>query len=358
MSSRYGVIMAGGIGTRFWPLSRRRAPKQFLTVYGRRSMLQETVRRLRTVVHPEHLLVVAGREFVEPIRAQVPDLPPERLLVEPAQRGTAACVALAAEWIARRDPRALMGVFPADHVITERAPFRRAVGVAFAAAARERCLVTFGVPPSYPETGYGYVQVGAAVRRTSPRVFRAVRFHEKPGATAARRYVATGRYLWNSGMFVWRVDVIREAFARFAPRIAAGMRTIAASWNTARPDPTIARVYRALPILSVDVAIMERAERVAVVEGKFGWNDVGSWAAMPALWGADAAGNASRGNTLIVDARDTVVYGGDRLVALVGVDDLVVIDSADAVLVCRKSRAQDVRRLVEALRHSRHRRLL
>jgi len=350
--------MAGGDGTRFWPLSRRRTPKQFLTIYGRRSMLQETAHRLSALIPRDRLVVVAGREFIDPIRAQLPMLPAEHLLVEPARRGTAACVALAAEWVARRDPGAVMGVFPADHVITKPNLFRRALATAFATAAKHECLVTFGITPGHPETGYGYVEVGAAIRRTPPRVFRAVRFHEKPTAATAARYVRAGRYLWNSGMFVWRVDVIREAFARFAPRIAAGMRTIAASGNGRWSAATLERVYRRLPNLSVDVAIMERADQVAVVEGKFGWNDVGGWAAMSSLWGTDAAGNARRGNAVVIDSRNTIVYGAGRLVAVVGVEDLVVIDGGDAVLVCRRSGAQDVRRLVDALQRGRHRRLV
>ncbi len=355
-ANRYAVIMAGGFGTRFWPQSRRRIPKQFLAIAGRRTMLQETARRLRGIVPADHVAVVASREFASLIRAQLPALPAANLIVEPAPRGTAACLALAAEWVARRDPAGLMAVFPADHVITEEARFHRALLRAFTTAEAERCLVTFGVPPAYAETGYGYIEVGKRATGTAPRVYWAQRFHEKPDAAAARTYLAAGRYLWNSGMFVWRVDVIRDAFARHAPAIARVMGRARAgrAGRISVPAPS----YRRLRAEPVDVAIMERAERVAVVEGDFGWSDVGSWAAMSELWGTDAAGNASRGTAVLVDCRDTVVYGTNRLVAVVGGDDLIVVDSPDAVLVCPKSRAQDVRRIVAALTHSRHRRLL
>lgn len=356
---RYAVIMAGGFGTRFWPQSRRRLPKQLLAIHGRRSLLQETVRRLKGVVPLHHIVVVAGGDLAQQIRSQLPELPRENLLIEPDLRGTAACLALAASWIMRRDPAALMAVFPADHVISDLPRFRRVVRTAFGITARERCLVTFGIRPTSGETGYGYIEVGSSLRRAAPRAYWAARFHEKPHATTARRYVRSKRYLWNSGMFVWRVDVILEAFQKHAPEFA-GVMQVAARPTLRRRDArdVLRRAYRRLPAVSIDVAVMERAKRLAVVVGDFGWSDVGSWAAMAAVWGADAAGNASRGKSLIIDSRDTVVCALDRLVAVLGVDDLVVVDSPDALLVCRKSRAQEVRRITSVLAHSRYRHLL
>lgn len=348
-NERYAVVMAGGLGTRFWPHSRRRSPKQFLSIRGRQSMLQETVRRLGAVVPKERLLIVAGREFAPLVRKQLPALPRRNLLVEPAARGTAACLALAAEWISARDRTAVMGVFPADHVITEPAEFRRALRRAFELADRDGALVTFGVAPTYAETGFGYVEPGVPLGRAKPAVYRVVRFHEKPDEPTARSYVGKG-YLWNSGMFAWRVDVIRDAFARHAPRIARAVRAASAEERIDR--------YRRLPVEPVDRAILERAENIAVVRADFGWSDVGSWAAMASLWGTDAAANARRGPALLIDSRDTVVYAADRLVAVLGAEDLIVVDSPDALLVCRKSRAQDVRQVVEAIAHGKYRHLL
>jgi mannose-1-phosphate guanylyltransferase len=342
--ARYAVVLAGGYGTRFWPLSRRRVPKQFLRVAGRRSMLQETVRRVRALVPASHIIVVAARDFAPQIRRQLPALPRQRLLIEPAKRGTAACIALAAEWIARRAPNAVMAVFPSDHVISDEGAFRRAAQVAFDTAQRRRCLVTFGITPVSAETGYGYLETGSLLRRQRPRAFWVKRFHEKPTPAVAACYVAAaGRYLWNSGMFVWRVDVIREAFARLTPAIAAAAR-----------DGGV-RAFRRLQSTSVDVAILERAEKVAVVEGDFGWSDVGSWAALAPVWGVDGNGNATRGRAILVDTHDSLVFGAQRLVAVVGMSDVAVIEAPDALLVCRKSRAQDVRRLVDELarRHPR-----
>ncbi len=350
---RYAVIMAGGFGTRFWPRSRRGTPKQFLAISGRRTMLQETMHRLRGIVPERRVFAVASAEHRKLIRAQLPGLPAANVVIEPAARGTAACLALAAEHIARRDPEALMAVFPADHVITQRRAFAQALRRAFDIAAAERCLVTFGIAPTAPETGYGYIEVGAPLAGAAPRAYWAARFHEKPDARTAQAYVQAGRFLWNSGMFVWRVDVFFDALARHAPEIARAVRGGGRAGRAARE-----RLYRRLPVVSIDVALMERAERIAVVEGDFGWSDVGSWAAMGALWGTDAAGNACQGNAMLIDCRDSVVAARERLIALIGVDDLVVVDSPDAVLVCPKSRAQEIRRVVDALAHGPHRHLL
>jgi len=341
---RYAVIMAGGAGTRFWPLSRARHPKQFLRLDGRRTMLQESAHRLRGVVPPAHVLVVAPPALARLVRQQLPDLPRANLILEPAARGTAACLALAAAHIARRDGEALMAVVTADHVIRDRVRFRACMQRAFAVATEDASLVTFGIRPSAPETGFGYVQLGEPLETQVPRVYRAVRFVEKPPLATARRFVASRRWLWNTGMFAWGVDVFRTALLAHAPAAARVADVLAR-----RATPAARRAYGRLPALPVDVAVMERAGRIAVVEATFDWSDVGSWAAMPGLWGADAAGNARRGAALLVDCRGTVVYGGTRLVAVLGADDLVVVDTPDAVLVCPRARAQEVRRVVAAL---------
>jgi len=306
----------------------------------------------------ERTVVVAAQEHVRQIRTQLPRLPRGNLVVEPGPRGTAACLALVAEHIAGLDPRASMAVFPADHVITDGAHFRRAVARAFAVAEREGCLVTFGIAPTEPETGYGYIELGPVLDRRPPRAFWVARFHEKPDRATARRYLEGGRHLWNAGVFVWRVDVIRACFARHARAVAAAARAVVAAGARGRAAVAARRRYSRLPAVSVDVAILERADRVVVIEGRFGWSDVGSWAAIGKLWSTDAGGNASRGPVVLVDSRDTVVWGGKRLIATVGVEDLVVVDAADALLVCRKSEAQAVRKLIDRLRRSPYRHLL
>jgi mannose-1-phosphate guanylyltransferase len=352
---RYAVIMAGGSGTRFWPQSRRRRPKQFLSIDQRRTLLQATAHRLRGLVPASRIAVVAPAEHVGLIRRQLPTLRRDNVFIEPAARGTAACLALAAARIAQRDPGAVMAVFSADHSIDDVAQFHRCVRRAFETAETQDCLVTFGIPPTSPETGYGYIEIGAPLRAGAPRVNWAVRFVEKPDRRAAGRFVDGGRHLWNSGMFFWRVSTFRAALQRHAPQVA---RVMAALEEARHSGATARRLYQRLPADSIDVAVMERAERVAVVAATFDWSDVGSWDAMAALWGTDGAGNARRGDALLVDCRNTIAYGTSRVVAVLGAEDLVVVESPDAVLVCPRSRAQDVRRVVDALRRGRHRRVL
>ena len=344
--ARYAVIMAGGSGTRFWPHSRRRRPKQFLSVAGSASLLQDTVGRLRGLVALEQVLVVASRDVAAQVRKQLPQLPAANLLVEPRARGTAPCLALSAAYIAERDPAAAMAVFPADHVIQPRQGFQRSVRLAFETAEREHCLVAFGVEPTHAETGYGYIRVGPRRPAARPRLHWASRFVEKPAAAKARRYVAAGEYLWNSGMFVWRVDVLRDALRAHAPAIASALWTANDALSRRRDWR---RRYEKLKSESIDVAVMEKAERVAVVEGAFEWSDVGSWDAMSSLWPTDLDGNACRGEVLQIDCHNTVVHAEGRLIAMLGVDDLVVVESSDALLICPRDRAQEVRRIVDAL---------
>jgi mannose-1-phosphate guanylyltransferase len=348
----YAVVMAGGVGSRFWPRSRRRRPKQFLAVGGRRTLLQETVDRLSGIVPIDRVLVVAPDELVGLIREQLPKLPRGNLVVEPAARGTAACIALAGACVARRDPNAVMAIFPADHVIDDRARFQAALRRALATAEAQPTLVTFGVKPSRADTAYGYIQVGARLAGGRPRVFRVKGFREKPDGKTARRYVEAG-HLWNAGIFVWRADVLRAGFARHAPAIAKVMD----GYRSGRRGEAV-RSYRRLPIVAVDRALLEKASNVAVVEATFGWSDVGSWDAVADVLTKDARGNAVRGPTVVIDSSDTLLFGHGRLIVAVGVDDLVVVDSPDAILVCRKSRSQDVRRVVEALAHTPYRSLL
>ncbi|HUI27844.1 MAG TPA: mannose-1-phosphate guanylyltransferase [Candidatus Kryptonia bacterium] len=347
---RYAVIMAGGSGTRFWPWSRRALPKQLLPIVSRRSMLQETAARLRSLVPPERIVIVTGGEHAAAVRRQLPNVPRRNILTEPVGRNTAPCVAVAAEWIHRRAPESSMVVLPADHAIGNVPAFRSTLRRAFAIAEGEGALVTLGVRPAHAETGYGYIKVGALLDRGRHAASRVARFCEKPAAVMARRFVASGRYLWNAGIFVWQTAAIRSALARHAPEIARRVQ------RTRTIGPVIpASLYRRMPSVAIDVAVMEPASQsrngspVAVVTADFGWSDVGSWAALPALWGHDRAGNAVRGNAVLIDSENATVVGGRRVIAVLGVRDLVVVDTPDALLICRSSRAQDVRRVVTEL---------
>jgi mannose-1-phosphate guanylyltransferase len=350
---RFAVIMAGGTGTRFWPLSRRRKPKQLLAITSRHSLLQETAARLESLIAPNRILVVTGNEHARAVVQQMPRLPQENVLVEPVGRNTAPCIAVAAEWIHRRAPESSMVVLPSDHAIASPAAFRRALGRAFAIAEGGSALVTLGVRPAYAETGYGYVERAAALDRRKPRAYRVARFREKPTIAVARRFASSGRHFWNAGIFVWRTQVIRAAMRDYLPALTSAAARLFPG-RARRPRWSL-RGYRRMPAVSIDVSVMQPAAGargsdrfVAVVEADFGWSDVGSWAAVADLWARDAAANAVRGRVILLDVTGSTVLGSSdrRLVSLVGVRDLVVVDTPDALLVCPRQRAQDVRRLV------------
>jgi len=342
---RYAVILAGGSGTRFWPRSRIRAPKQLLPILGQRSMLAETVERVSPPVARNRVLVVTGRVHAAAVRRALPRLPRAGLLVEPQPRNTAAAIALAALQIARQDPNAVMAVLPSDHAIGDVGLFRRDLALALDIAARTSALVTIGIPPTHPETGYGYIRLGDVVRGTRGRALAAGGFIEKPPRARAAALIAAGDVLWNSGIFAWRVDTILAALRAHLPDVVGPLERAGGR--------ALARVYRRLPSISIDRGVLERAAAVVTVRARFPWSDVGSWAALAALWAGNNGRNAVRGLAVPIDSRGCLVDSPERLVAILGVDDLVVVDTPDALLVCRKDRAQDVRLVVDELRRRR-----
>jgi mannose-1-phosphate guanylyltransferase len=342
-ADRYAVVMAGGSGTRFWPRSRRRLPKQLLCITGTRTLLQQTVDRLRGLIPPTQVLVVTHRDHAAEVRRQLPQLPAANVLVEPIGRNTAPCLALAALTIGERVPDATFVSLPADHAIADPRRFRATVAAAFGWAAHERCPVTIGIVPTVAETGYGYIRLGRPLARGARRVSA---FVEKPSLARARRFVRSRRYLWNSGMFVWRVDTLIALLDEHLPDLLATLRPAMRHRGRARAA-ALARAYRRVRPVSIDYGVMEKATRVIVVAGRFGWSDVGSWAAL-----ADVGTGRRRPTTapvVGVDAARYVVFNPDRLVALVGIDDVIVVEAPDALLICRRDRAQDVRRVVEEL---------
>ena len=345
----YAVIMAGGSGTRFWPASRAGRPKQFLPISGERPMIVETYRRMEGLVPPERVLVVTAASQAELVRRALPELPPENVLSEPEARNTAPCVALAAFEVARRDPDAVQAVLAADHVIEPADSFRATLAAAADEAARADCLITFGVKPAFPATGYGYVETGAELEPSNGIPVHAVaRFVEKPDRARAEEFVASGRFFWNSGIFVWSTSSILAAVERFMPEAWEGLRSVQAGAD-------LAAVYAGLPAQPIDVAVMERADNVRMLPIDYTWNDVGSWAALAELTPADEEGNhpvLSDGARLVAeDASGCLAYAeGGRVIALVGVRDLVVVQAGDATLVCPRDRAQDVKRIVERLK--------
>ncbi len=352
MSHRYVVIMAGGRGERFWPQSRLQRPKHLLPIVGNKAMLAQTLDRLSGLVPPQNIFILTSRDQQAAVRSVCPQLPPEQVIGEPMGRDTAAAVGLAQLLIRRKNPRATWAMLPADHVIHDGEGFRATVATAFAAAERDNALVTIGIRPSYPSTGFGYLHRGAALDAAENRpVFRVSRFVEKPDRDRARQYVDSGEYLWNAGMFAWTVESLGTAFAKHAPRLAAAFTAIDLDLDHSESlDSVLDRHYPQLDKISVDYAIMEKAERVEMVEAAFDWDDVGEWSAIARHCAADERENVVRGQAVIEDGRANIVVGENgHLIALLGVDDLIVVQTAGATMVCKRDRAQDVKKLVQRI---------
>lgn len=373
----FPVVMAGGSGTRFWPLSRKARPKQFLALAGETPLLAATVARLPPLAKLDRTFVVCGPAHAAAVRRILPELPKENLLVEPCARNTAPCVGLAALHVARLDRKGVMAVLPADHHVAQPVAFREALAAA-AKVAQGGAIVTLGVKPSRAETGYGYLRVGdrleepaggaAPAARARPRpagkvalakgaaeaglVARRVKqFVEKPDRATAQRYLADGGYLWNSGIFVFRADVILDEIRRTLPDLGEQLERVDRAIGTPRAARALAEAFPRCPSISIDYGVMEKSDRIAVLPADFGWSDVGSFDALADIRAQDARGNVSEGEALIFDGKNNVVLGlPGRPLAVIGVDDLIVVDSGDAVLVCRRDRAQDVRKAVDELR--------
>jgi len=347
----YAVIMAGGGGTRFWPLSRRERPKQFLAITGERSLLQATWERALGVVDgPGHVVVVTSGDYAELTREQLPELPKGNLLLEPQARNTAPCIAWASALIQQRDPEAAALVMPADHLIHDLAGFARAVRAALAAARQHHALVTFGVPPRYPEIGYGYIEAGAALSiadgPAGVELFDVVQFREKPDLETATEYLAAGNFFWNSGIFVWTAAGIRAALGEHLPEAAAAAdKMLAAGDREAR-----AAAWAAMPATSIDFGVMEKASNVVAVKAPFDWSDVGSWAALHEVSDRAGGDNVAFAHGIVhIDASGNLVHAPGSLVALLGVDGLAVVDTGDVLLVASLERSQDIKLLRERL---------
>lgn len=350
---RYAVILAGGRGERFWPLSRVRRPKQLLSLVGDRSLLGQAVDRLRGLMPPEHILVITNADLVEASRAAVPELPPGNVLGEPVGRDTAPAVALATALVKARDPRGVFCILTADHVMGDLPLYRATLEGAMDLAQAGDHLLTIGMTPTEPSTAYGYIERSDLhSRRGEVSFYRAQRFVEKPDRARATEYIATGRYLWNSGMFVWSVPALERALRSHRPALAPVIDVLTPLVGRPGFDEALARVYGGIEKISIDYAIMEKADNILVAEGRFAWDDVGSWTALANHFPADGQGNVVVGECAALHASANIVYSKDRLTALVGVQDLIVVQAEDVTLVCRRDQAQDIKKLLEQVRAS------
>jgi mannose-1-phosphate guanylyltransferase len=349
----HAVILAGGRGTRFWPLSRRRRPKQLLDLTADGPLLAATVARIEPAVPRERQWIITGADLTEGVVDALPAFPRDHIIGEPIGRNTAAAVGLAAAVLQEQDGDVPFAVLPSDHLIAPALTFCSALERALEIAGHTDLLLTFGIAPTRPETGYGYIEAGPELANAAP-ARTVVAFAEKPDRATAQRYLSGGRHLWNSGMFVWRAGVVLAGLRQHLPQAVEPLVGVARAGapGTARFEAALKTAYGDLPSISIDYALMERAANVAVLPAAFEWNDVGHWIAMRDLWPRDSAGNAARGRVLALDSGGCIVYGPDRLTALVGIKDLIVVHTPDVTLVCSADRAQDVRRLIEELERS------
>lgn len=348
----HAVIMAGGGGTRFWPRSRQRRPKQFLTVTGDRSLLQQAHDRIEALAGGR-TWVITGAAYCEETARQLPGLEERQIVGEPLGRDTAACIGLGAALVAREDADAVMLVTPADHVIEPVREFQRAVEAAARTAEEQPgSLVTFGIPPTNPATGYGYIQRGESLgQRQGVDVFRVRGFREKPNRDLAKQFLSTGQYYWNSGIFVWKAATLLKLLAEFKPQLHAAVSRIAAAWGTPSQDEVLRREYPNLERISIDYAVMEKARDVLVVQAPFRWDDVGSWLAVERMHPQDADGNTVMATHAGIDTHRCVVVGEpEKLIATLGVSDLLVIQDGDAVLIAHRSKEGEVKQMVDLLK--------
>lgn len=344
------LILAGGLGTRLWPSSREHMPKHLLSLGGDRSLLRETYLRIAPLVEPRQVYVATAAAHADQVRAHLPELPPENILVEPMGKGTAPCIGLAALHMRRKNPDGVMASLHADHVISDAEGFRAALRSAVA-LAEQGYIATLGITPRWAETGFGYIERGHPLNDAGVGpAYHVVQFTEKPDAARAQQFVESGRYYWNSGIFVWRISRILDEMRDLLPDLCAALDEIDGALDRPDAQAVLERVWPSIQPVTIDVGIMEKARRVAVIPISVGWNDVGSWKAVAEVVPADEQGNVIVGEHVALDTEGTLIWGGKRLVAAIGLKDMVIVDTEDVVLVCPKDRAQDVKILVEMLR--------
>lgn len=343
----YGVVMAGGGGTRFWPLSRVKKPKQLLNLSGKEVMINEAIDRLAGVVAYKDIFVVTNKEQYQKV-VTVTDGRIEKghILSEPASRNTSACIGYAAMEIIKKYGDGVMVITPSDAFIRDNIEFASVLSKAVEVAGETDKLVTIGIKPTFPATGYGYINF----EKSDKSYNKVIRFVEKPNADKAKEYYKSGAYLWNSGMFIWKASVILEKFKKYLPEIYKHLQDIGSAMGTSRENKVIAKVYPIMENVSIDYGIMEKSDDIVVVSGDFGWNDVGCWDMLGVLKSTDSLGNTVVGNVLNVDTKNCILYSSGKLIATVGIDNLIVVETDDAIMICPKNKSQDVKKIVEELK--------
>jgi mannose-1-phosphate guanylyltransferase len=345
----FALILAGGSGTRFWPLSRRARPKQLLRLFGNESLLQQAVGRIRGLVAPEQTYVFTNAAIRAAVQNELPDVPSAQIVAEPASRNTAPAIGLAAYEMARRDPESIMMVLPSDHIVAKPGAFRQTLARACRVAAQPGRSVVVGIKPTRPETGFGYIRLGTPQRNgNGAGIFRVLAFTEKPPAALAKRYFRSGKYLWNGGMFIWRTATLIANLERYQPAMAAAIRRIVEEGGIGSPQ-ILARLYPRLENISIDYALMEKVDDIFAVSADVGWSDVGSWAAAYELSRKDRQGNVPPPSGCLLDSQENMIVSEKKFTAAVGVQGLVIVETDDALLVCAKEKSQQVGKVVREL---------
>jgi len=344
----YAIIMAGGVGSRFWPRSTKKTPKQFIQMIGDRTLIQDTVKRLEGLVKNENIYIVTNSLQLDELKKQLDNIPFENLIVEPFGRNTAACIGLASVIISKKDKDAVTVVLPSDHIIHDIAEFHKSILCAANYANASNGLVTIGINPTKPETGFGYIQIDD--RAVQDNIFRVYTFAEKPNYATAIRFIESGDFLWNSGIFIWRTDSIINEIKSLMPDLYEGLEKIKQGLDKPDYPALINNVYGQLRKVSIDYGIMEKSKRVYLTKGNFRWSDVGSWEEVYNLSEKDNDGNVIQGLVYTDMVIDSFIHSEDKFTAVIGVDNLVIVSSNDAVLVCRKDKSQEVKRIVDYLK--------
>ncbi len=351
------VILAGGGGTRLWPKSRNKTPKQFLRLYTDKTMMQEACKRVSSLVDPDHLLVITNKDYIEETRKELPQIPKENIIGEPVKRETAPAMLLAALIAHAKDPEAVLVNQASDHIVTDVDELHHVLKAAVKVAARGESLVTVGILPTYPHTGYGYIKIDGEVEHVDRLpVFAVNNFTEKPNEATAKAFIATEKYFWNANMYVWKAEALFHSFTKNSPVIYEVMQPIEMAVGKDGFNQTLEKAYAKVEKISIDYAISEKADNLVLIPGDFGWNDVGDWSVVHELHTKNEAGNVvmceleKKGEAVCVDSRNNLIHTHDRLIALVGMEDTVVVDTGEILLVMPKKRSQDVKKMVELLK--------
>ncbi len=357
----YAVIMAGGRGARFWPRSREKKPKHLLNIIGTRTMIQEAVNRIKPLITPQNILIVTGKKHARELIKQLPEVPTKNIIIEPEGKNTAACIGLAALHIKKITGDDIMLVLPSDHAIGNPDKYRAVIAAAAQTAAQNNALVTIGIKPASPHTGFGYIEQGEFCGQVSgEEVFRVLSIREKPDFPQAQTFVQSGKFYWNSGMFIWKASTILKEIAHWLPDLNKGLIKIEAALGSDKEAATIRGAYKRLSSISIDYGVMEKANNTFMLKGDFGWSDVGSWDAVYEISTKDDKGNAVTTGSRVIfeDTENSLVYSPQKLVAVVGAKDLIIVETKDALLICKKGASQDVKKIVETLEATKNKKYL